>query len=253
MSSSTKRPGRRVLSDHKQVGKKFLPPFVAHLGSINEVSWVDDLLPELLWLGMLNDRHGLREGARLAAALPRTVDAVLEGRHDRWLQLTSQYSGVPVACWERIIEVLDSDVLQTLRETLRPLIALYPNCPLRSLWAGVSPESEASDLQTMRQAVDAILERGSRPATLVQANAIYILFATNKLTVFKGSVLERLEDLVEYPRTQESRLVASGVRAAITGFGSRQDSASEGWTRYFWRHGLELSPCEFQNQERGSE
>jgi hypothetical protein len=69
--SDTRSSSRRVLDDHKQVGKKFLPPFIAHLGSLNEVSWVDDLLPELLWLGMLNDRHGLRAGVSLNDSGPK--------------------------------------------------------------------------------------------------------------------------------------------------------------------------------------
>jgi len=247
MSPDTRNHRRRVLGDHKQVGKKFLPPFTAHLGAINEVSWVDDLLPELLWLGMLNQRHGLRVGASLGSALPKATDSVL-GQHDKWLQLTSQYATVPVESWARIIEVLDPDVLQTLRDTLRPLVALYPKCPLRLLWASIPPEPDTSDIQTMRSAVDSLLDRGGRPATLAQANAIYIMFVTDKLQVYKGSILEKLESVVDYPRTDESRMVASGIRAAITGFSSQQGEASDDWTRYFWRRGLELSPCEFASR-----
>ena len=33
-----------MLADHKKVGKKFIPPFVAKLGPLDEVRWVNDLV-----------------------------------------------------------------------------------------------------------------------------------------------------------------------------------------------------------------
>ena len=55
-------PKSPVLGDHRRVGKRFLPPFVAMLGRLNPVKWIDALLPEVLWLGMLNNDHGHRRG-----------------------------------------------------------------------------------------------------------------------------------------------------------------------------------------------
>ena len=40
------------------------------LGTLNPVKWIDDLLPEMLWLGMLNNDHGHRRGIRVAIVTP---------------------------------------------------------------------------------------------------------------------------------------------------------------------------------------
>ena len=48
-----KKKTPKVLADHKKVGKKFIPPFGAKLGPLDEVRWVNDLVPELVWLPLL--------------------------------------------------------------------------------------------------------------------------------------------------------------------------------------------------------
>ena len=67
--STAKKKTPKVLADHKKVGKKFIPPFVAELGQLGEVRWVNDLVPELLWLALLSERHGRERGVDLARRL----------------------------------------------------------------------------------------------------------------------------------------------------------------------------------------
>lgn len=45
-------PKGQVLLDHKKVGKRFVPPLL-QLGPLGEIKWIDCILPELLWLGLL--------------------------------------------------------------------------------------------------------------------------------------------------------------------------------------------------------
>ena len=46
-----------MLSDHKQIGKRFIPPLLDFAGtdvnSLEKISWINCRLPELLWLGLL--------------------------------------------------------------------------------------------------------------------------------------------------------------------------------------------------------
>lgn len=242
MKKKAKR--ERVLSDHKRIGKKFLPPFTTLMGRLNEVGWVDDLLPEVLWLGMLNEKFGLHRGAELALQTAKAADQALGARHDRWLHMTSQYVGIPEETWPRILSNLKPIYLEQVREALRPLVALYPECALVKLWVD-RPEVRVDDVNQMRTAVGKLVDRTSQAATYAQANCVYIMFGTNKLVVHQGSILEKLESVVDYPNSLESEMVASGIRATITGFGSREDQASRDWSAYFWRRGLELAPCEF--------
>ncbi len=83
---------RGVLSDHKRVGKRFIPPFVAELGALNEVSWRTDIIPELLWLALLNDKHGLRDGAELGRQVAVAAKGAYNSEPLVWFAATSAYS-----------------------------------------------------------------------------------------------------------------------------------------------------------------
>ena len=41
-----------MLESHKRIGKRLVPP-LSEIGPWKEVSWVDEVLPELLWIGLL--------------------------------------------------------------------------------------------------------------------------------------------------------------------------------------------------------
>jgi hypothetical protein len=43
---------RRIPSDHRKVGSRFIPPFIDQLGQMGEVKRLNGPLPELLWLAL---------------------------------------------------------------------------------------------------------------------------------------------------------------------------------------------------------
>ena len=53
---------KKVLQDHKQRGKTLIPPVTHMLGPLREVSWVKTILPELLWVALIQDRYGHHMG-----------------------------------------------------------------------------------------------------------------------------------------------------------------------------------------------
>jgi hypothetical protein len=67
---------KKVLQDHKQRGKTLIPPFTHLLGPLREVSWVKTILPELLWIALIQDRYGHRMGVELITLTARTARQV---------------------------------------------------------------------------------------------------------------------------------------------------------------------------------
>jgi hypothetical protein len=52
----------QVLADHKRRGKTLLAPFNHMIGPLREVSWVRSIIPEILWIGLIQFQHGHRRG-----------------------------------------------------------------------------------------------------------------------------------------------------------------------------------------------
>ncbi len=89
--AKTPKPKSPILGDHKKVGKKFIPPFVAQIGPIGEVRWATDLVPEFLWLAMLIDEHGHKRGVDLSRQLAVAAAWSRIDRPKEWFARASAY------------------------------------------------------------------------------------------------------------------------------------------------------------------
>ena len=139
---SGKGKKKEVFSDHKRVGKRFIPPLL-QLTTFQDLSWVDCTLPELLWLGLLNDQYGLKKGANLGLSLAKTAAAATEKKVKRWYALTSAYSLLTEQEKNKVIVALKTtSEHDALKLGLVQLVALYPECPLSFLFEGQVPVIE---------------------------------------------------------------------------------------------------------------
>lgn len=242
------RPG--VLADHKRVGKKFVPPFLADLGPFNEIRWANDLVPELAWIALLCTTHGLKTGTDLARRMALASVGARRAKDKAWFAVTSTYTVLDSAEQQAVLAALEHDrVVQPIREALSPLLVLYPECPLRFL-VGDDFQAPNDSLETFTKVLASLFDKSETPATFAQATAVYIAFVSDMLKVFKGLALAKFPAIEHFPSTEESQRVASSVRSTMLllyeHFKVDQSSA---WISYFWRRGLELDGCKFDTGE----
>lgn len=238
--------GSQVLADHAHVGKRFVPPLVKMSGPWRDIHWVDQPLPELLWLGLLNEQYGLQVGAALGLLTARSA-AKAAGRK-RCFAITSAYSSLTEDERVSIVQSLRSaGALRRIRGALASLVGLYPACPFRFLYENQVAELEtaATNSASFKRDLELFFNRYDKPATLMQANAIYIAFATDLLRVAKDTALASFPKISEYPATDISRRVGAAVRATVNVFFGEESGyeSSPTWPRYFWNRGLEIEPC----------
>jgi hypothetical protein len=236
-----------VLSDHKRVGKRFIPPFVHALDALREVKWIDVLLPELLWLALLNHQHGLMRGAELAVAVARVGVTTILPAKKVWFGPISAFEKMGEQQQQSAIAAFrDQGHLENLRLALRSLVALYPECPLAFVFEGEVPRGERSDHLSQLKAVLAdLFDKTGKAATLMQANAVYIAFATDMLFVSSSTSLAKFPAVASYPDTEEAKQVGAAARTAVMAFLGSSYDASSPWPRYFWNRGLEVDSCSF--------
>lgn len=93
---------RKILRDHKQVGKKFIPP-MKQIPGMRETSFVNDMLPELIWLGLINDKTGFVDGARFfEKVIEAVIEAVDESQKGNYA-LLSAYGTLPTEQREKFL------------------------------------------------------------------------------------------------------------------------------------------------------
>jgi hypothetical protein len=248
-----KSPKTGVLQDHKQQGKQFLPPLVAALGAkLAPLNWVDELLPEVLWIELLRTSEPTR-WVHLALETARACHAALSSEPQAAFAKLSDYYRLGDEDAAKARDAMRNvGVLASVQRSLMPLIATYPECPMKSLMdvqATVRfavPEKEA--IEVVSAAVKHILDRRSKAAMWAQATIAYITGALGMVLLPEGIDID-LNSVKNYPDTDESRMHASSIRAMASALmGPERNSI---WPNYFWRRGYEVDSCSFLTPAAG--
>lgn len=235
---------REVLEDHKRIGKRFIPPFLYQIGRLSEVSWVDEIMPELIWIGLLIDRYGYRQGVELGLQLSKSAISAYKSEKCEFFAWLSSFERLSEEQREILVRNLEGlDILSDISDGLRPLLSLYPDCPLCFL-ADHPMRPADNDLDLMKNIVEKLYARRDVFATRVQATAIYFAFVAGCLEVAEGTSLADFPEVEKYPDTEESKRVAASVRASLNFlYGVARDRHSTEWPLIFWNRGLALEGC----------
>jgi len=143
----------------------------------------------------------------------------------------------------------DGDLFE-IQKALLPLIALYPECPLKFLYSVnlSSSGEEKQNIERLKDVVGGMYNKTSRGTMMVQATAIWLAFDSGVLKVFEGLALAKFPEIEKYPHTELSEKVAASIRSSIYMFFSEPHypTKSSGWPKYFWNHGIEIDRCYFE-------
>ena len=242
-SSNESESKRRVLRGYRQEGKRFIPPFLQHM-SLTETKWMNDRVPELVWVALLIQVFGVKEGTAVAVSIAKAA-AGCDQTAKRAFAATSDYADLSDDQGQCIRAALSAEgTLEKARQGLAALIHHYTEFPLAFIADPdrLSEGHPCSTLDDLREAIDNIRDRQGHAGIFAQATVVYIFFINGQLQVSPGSGLANFPAIEEYPMTDESQRVAASVRSAVTGLLTR-DIPSD-WRNSFWNQGRSLGACE---------
>lgn len=241
---------KKVLQDHKRQGKTFIPPFTDILGPLHEISWYKTMLPELLWIALIQDYYHYQEGVKLITSFSRMVHKCSSSDKKRVFATISSLDQLKTDEKLNIQKALaSSGDLFKIQKAILPLIVFYPECPLRFLFSTTldfSEDDKQHHLTHFKTLVERMYDKTSKDTMMVQATAIWLAFDSGVLKVAKGLALASFPEIESYPYTDISRKVASSIRASMKMFFTEPHYLiSSKWPAYFWNRGLEIEQCYF--------
>ena len=234
---------QRVLRGYQRVGKRFTPPFLQHL-SLTESSWIDDRVPELIWMALLIQVFGLKRGTEIALTIAKSASKCAQPAQKAFAA-ASDYTMFKSEKGGLLCRALTAmGVLDEAQRGLAALIDHYPDFPLAFLG---NPESTAEDrpvstLDDLAQTIVSVSDREGYIGIFAQATVVCIYFANDQLVVSPNSGLANFPAIEEYPMTEESLRVAASVRSAVTGLLTKD--VSPDWRNAFWNQGRLLGSCQ---------
>ncbi len=201
-----------VLGDHKRVKSKLITPFNDLLGPMREVSWVNTMIPELLWIALLHDSYGDHRAVEIVTAFTRTIRAHSPDLSDTDWATAGKFADVPHEMLQPILSKLDTDCAEELRVALTPLAAWYPTHPLNAIYGAGLPAAEPRMLDRLKRIVANLYDRSQRDTIMVQATAIWIAFDSGRLKVSSDLALASFPRIEDYPATELSQRIGASSR-----------------------------------------
>lgn len=84
-----KKKTKKILKDHKQIGKKFVPPMLQLQGGMKFVKWLDKILPELIWLRLLHEKLGIKRSVEICCSIARAIKEIYQEEHSTFALISN--------------------------------------------------------------------------------------------------------------------------------------------------------------------
>lgn len=239
---------KRVLQDHAKVGKTLIPPLVNEFGPMTEVSWEKSILPEILWVALLQEEVGWRKSVDLATKLGRFVRDVVGESQKRGFLVVSGFERLAEEEKINVLSRLQSDgVLKEFQNALTPLIELYPECPLTFLRseADVAIDFREKHLNRLKSVVRVLFDRDDVFTVRTAATTVWLAFDAGLLKATEGTSLARFPEIEDYPDTELSQAIAGAVRNVLRILVGEYKGNGTNWPQYFWDRGMSVDKCTF--------
>jgi len=240
-SKKKKRIKSKIFSDHQKIGKTLIPPLRQYIGDNSTVSWVDQILPELIWMAIIIESLGVKRGVEIGASIAKSANTILP---KEFFSFASSFDLLDSEQKKKLIQLLKHEnCLDELRSSLKSFLQLYPECPLKFLGDNSEQSIEIQTVIDFKQILAKYFNRRAQPAMIIQANVVYFIGICGKLHFSSKVQVPNLEAIVSDFDSDESKGACARVRAFVNGFmGTSSEKISDHWPRYFWNRGIEIDP-----------
>jgi Family of unknown function (DUF5677) len=229
-------------------GKLLEGPF-KKLQNVSFSSWVNEIIPEVLWSVLIVSTFSRESALSLFREIIRRIiehkDALGKGRLDHSkLALLNQ----------KTFNLLFAPILanQGARDALIPLLVLEA-LPDKERWSNLLPKADLSQAwNKLAAAVANSYDHQSQAATDCRWLKVMTAIAKDELRLPEGS--EQLGQYINYLHQGDMRKVRPGIRAAemILRAGVADDDPPSNWASEFWAEGWRRSICLPVNPDEGA-
>lgn len=233
---------KKILSDHKKVGKKFIPPMLQLQGGMKFVKWLDNVLPEILWIGMMQEKLGIKRSIEICCVIAKTMKNICQEQHSNFA-LISSYKKLNTTQYTALANELgENNLLSEISFSLKSLLMLYPSCPLnRVVSIEENNTSHGEALNEFKTILDRYFDRRVHSTNVMEATALCMCMLSGHVKYTNNVRPPDINALLtELPGSATYEKVASSVRATTLSLVSNVD---EEWPCYFWGRGLLIDEC----------
>lgn len=251
--ADTKKP---VLADHQRKNKRLIPPLLAAMGDKHSpYSWARQLVPELLWIAMLQQGMGLMRGTDFAVQIALEADKVCQKEPKPIFSKMTSFRCLSEQQKNILIKNISAlPYYNDAMAALSPMFIMIPESPFEFLDNKESVAADPVDNDVIFQLLPKLYDRHKREAVLTIAAGIAIGFRQGKILVagekapqLAKMLAEDFKSVEDYPNSEASRAAGASLRAMAPMFLiSAEDSVAaeeDEWLDKFWNQVGAFGDC----------
>jgi len=225
---------RTPLDKHRRDGSRLDPPFAVMPG-MTPSSWLDDVLPDMLWAALIVDglerEHALAVFRKLAAVVHDAAVSFPDG-----LITHSALAEAGPATVKAAVDDLCGD--RAVASVLSPL-RLLPELPAYDGWASACEPltDDPAGWTSLASAVATSFNHQSQAATDCRWIVVVAKLVSGNMTIHPDQARQYLE----YPNVGDMRVVRPSIRATEMAFRSMSNPPK--WPEAFWQFCLKSTEC----------
>lgn len=211
--------------------------------NIRETSYINDLLPHVVWMSLLNDELGVHRGIQASFELAKLTHSIHMSEQHVNFAVCGNYNRLSAEEKVALVETLKQrGSLDLYQQALSPLLQLHPACPMRFL--GFAQQTEAALIDRLRRAVEIVFDRYGTPAAIMHANLIMIRASTGGLFIAEHIDIPDFDALVRDPDSEAAKRAASFARSgAMQELMADEQKFQLTWSKAFWNRNYRLDSC----------
>lgn len=236
----------KILSDHKRIKKKLIPPMLQLSGGIVYAKWLNNVLPELIWIGLLQEKLGIRRSVEICGEIAAIGKEVLKDSQVLSFAYISNYKKLDdVQLASFYTKMKNKNFLREYSNSLRELVLLYPECPLAKL-VNYRQEDEETQCNEIKKLFSNCLAkyfyRQVHLTNLMESTALYMGWTSGLIKYTNNVKPPDLNVLItSHPGEEQYEKVSSSIRSSTMVLISDVDMD---WSTYFWNKGLLIDECQ---------
>ncbi len=240
---------KQILQGHKKIGKRFIPPMLQIPKMNFNVTYVNDILPELVWIALLNELFGYIPSARIQQEIFVTAKDIQNQEIPQNFALISSYSTFTQEQKLALTESLNKKgILGKVQNAIAPLVLLYDECPIKFFGPPENVYNKSELIDRLKVCLKKALNKYETPGIALYASMLLYRFVTKAIMLNSTIDLPDINSIFNSPDSEEAKRAAGFVRSsAMAEFAMLQLTFT--WSKYFWNHNFHLSACEVNVKE----
>jgi len=242
---------KKILEDHKQVKKKLIPPLLQHSIPLHKFNYTEEILPEIIWIGLIHQNIGYKKGNELIRKFLKAASDSTNSKNYINFSIASNLNKLTKDEKQNFIKkLLNDDTFLTISEILSPLIYFYKDSPFSFLNKEVdlTKNEENELLTTLKNCIKNRFDRSQKDSVTAQ----FIIFETNiqngKMRFPKDMKMPNFNSIFDEQDSEEAKSAAAFVRNSVKSdfmMMKELDNFDYSWSKSFWNQSYKLDTCIF--------